>query len=385
MRNLMKIVLLLLALSFVGAGIPFYTDTIDLDMELSPPDSTDDDQIILSHELNQLTGSEYEIIVWATLSEEQADEISAQDQLFLIQLFSGEIMVADLTNLTQSRTVTETNGDAGEWLYEETLLLAQSDLDLPDGQYRLQIAPQSSQNLFNETMNISDIPIVFSSITDYYPAQYSVPAGMSSLRLFFPDESSRYLIPITRFVPQTNTTLRETVTQLEQGPHPNLGLFNRSPIPPVPRIQLSGGTASLYLSSQLGFYNEYPNVARMAASSLVESLGSIPEVARIQFYFDNRIIAEGFRDFATDSPIEPAAPPFRYAVYQSSGNRSLLFPRSLAQPLISVPDLYQSLVFDPATDEYGYEVQPAVPIEVKLLDYTLEDGVLHLNLSSDFN
>ncbi len=42
-----------------------------------------------------------------------------------------------------------------------------------------------------------------------------------------------------------------------------------------------------------------PVMANTAAYSLVESLGSIPEVREIQFYFDNQVLAEGFSGLNT--------------------------------------------------------------------------------------
>lgn len=384
MRYLGKILLLLLALSFVGAGMPLYFDTIDINRESSFEEGGAE-SLDLSYSLRQLSGSHYEIDVWVDAAPVQAELLNTYTNAFNIQLFSEDDEVMKLSDEEQAWTLQGVDEQSGLSRYTSTLSLEQAALNLPDGHYRLMISPADAKNLFQEALEVPDIPLHFTSVTEYVQAQHDHPGGVTPLTLYFPDESSNYLIPVTRFVPQTNTTLRETVTQLEKGPSPDLALFNRSPIPPVPRIQLSGGTASLYLSSQLGFYNEYSNVARMAAKSLVESLGGIPEVNRIQFYFDNRIAAEGFRDVATDAPMEPAEPPFTYAVYRAPNGRGFLIPQSTENPLISVPEIFRSLTYEPSANLYGYEVQPAVPREVKLLDYTLEDSILQINLSSEFN
>ncbi|MDW7662351.1 MAG: GerMN domain-containing protein [Bacillota bacterium] len=384
MRYLVKILLLLLALSFVGAGMPLYLDTIDINRESSFEEGSAE-SLDMSYALRQLNESHYEIDVWVDASPDQAALLTTYPNAFNVQLFSSDDEVRQLSNEEQAWVLQDVDEKTGLSRYISTLSLEQQALDLPDGHYRLMISPADARNLFQETLDVPDIPFQFTSVTEYVQAQQDLPVGVTPLTLYFPDASSNYLIPVTRFVPQTTTTLRETVTQLERGPSPDLALFNRSPIPPVPRIQLSGGTASLYLSSQLGFYNEYSNVARMAAKSLVESLGGIPEVNRVQFYFDNRIAAEGFRDVSTDAPIEPAEPPFIYAVYRAPNGRGFLIPRSTENPLISVPEIFRALTYEPSANLYGFEVQPAVPREVKLLDSTLENSILQINLSSEFN
>jgi spore germination protein GerM len=384
MRYLGKILLLLLALSFVGAGMPLYLDTIDISRESSFEEGSSE-RLDLTYSLRPLSSSHYEIDVWVDAAPDQAELLTSFTNAFNVQLFSEDDEVIELSNEEQAWTLQDIDEQTGLSRYTSTLSLDQAALNLPDGHYRLMISPADSQNLFEEALDVPDIPLHFTSITEYVQARQNIPGGVTPLTLYFPDESSTYLIPVTRFVPQTNTTLRETVTQLEKGPSSDLALFNRSPIPPVPRIQLSGGTASLYLSSQLGFYNEYSNVARMAARSLVESLGGIPEVNRIQFYFDNRIAAEGFRDVVTDAPIEPAEPPFIYAVYRAPNGRGFLIPRSTKNPLISVPEIFRAMTYDSSVNLYGYDVQPAVPREVKLLDNTLEDSILQVNLSGEFN
>lgn len=380
MRYLIKIVLLLLALSFVGAGIPLYTDTIDLNLEISP-DQVVQETLRFDVALQPVNGQQYDIQVEMNVTGLEEDGLPHDRQPLDIQIFAGSEDAANLLTGSLLATSRYETLDDGQVMFYSAVTLSQENLDLPDGRYRLAVTPRNGQGqLMADTQEVS---LTFTSLVYYEPARFERASNESALRLYFPDESSRQLIPVTRFVPQTNTTLRETVTQLEAGPSSALGLFNRSPIPPVPRIQLSGGTASLYLSSQLGFYNEYPNVARMAALSLVESLGTIPEVQRIQFYFDNRIVPEGFRDLATDQPFEPGVGPFVWMAYRTANGRALLMPRQVENPLIAVPDLVGQLMFDGQSD-YGMELQPTVPQEVSLLDYTLQENVLILNFSRSF-
>ena len=380
MRYLIKVVLLLLALSFVGAGMPFYMDTIDLNREPGSSAETPENPLVFEYDHLILTGDQHQINVSVDLRSFGEKEPADLQSSFSMELYAGEAFIKKISadEVDIKTEFVEIDGNVvamnGEIAFE------QRSLNLPDGNYRLLIYPKIGDASFNE----NEVDLTFSSISHYESARYESAANQTPLRLFFPDESSQYLIPVTRFVPQTNTTLRETVRQLEAGPSSSLGLFNRSPIPPVPRIQLSGGTASLYLSSQLGFYNEYPNIARMASYSLIESLGHIPEVRNIQFYFDNRIVTDGFRGVSTDTVIEPSQGPFTYAGYRAPNGRILLMPVSAEDANSSVSGLFENLAYQSNPDFYGYELQPVMPHDVNLLAYSIEDGLLTLNLNRAF-
>lgn len=384
MRYLIKIILLLIALSFVGAGTAFYTDTINLDTG-SVNDDEEPDRLTLEHAFQDHSGTQYMIDLWIEVEDSHIEQDHDLSGAFTIKLLSHDREVADLTADHDLWIVDEVNEGITASRFSNQIHLDQKSLDLPDGLYALSVTP-NAEHAFGELVDPITISIRYSSITEYQVAVNESPAPNSiGITLFFPDESSKYLIPVTRFVPQTNTTLRETVRQLEAGPSAALGLFDRSPIPPVPRIQLSGGTASLYLSSQLGFYNEYPNIAQMAASSLVESLGSIPEVNGIQFYFDNRILDEGFIEVPTGASIEPDQPPFIYPLYRAPNGRALLIPYSVDHALVSVQDLMQLLSFNHNSEFYSTEIQPTIPQEVELIDFSLEDTTLMVNFTQEFN
>lgn len=382
MRNLLKAFFLLLALVFVASGTPFYTDTINLDLDLRQDAVESTDVVSLEYSLIENNNTAYAVEL----------RINAVPGLFELEILTSAHFSADL--MMNGEVIRQLVFENDLWLatvqendpesvtYSNLINLAQDTLNLPDGTYELHISAADPQLAALAPLTVS---IGFSSLTEYLPASSQPPAPNSlGLRLHFPDASFRYLIPITRFVPQTSTTLRETVIQLEAGPSPSLGLFDRSPIPPVPRIQLSSGTASLYLSSQLGFYNEYPRVAQMAAASLVESLGSIWEVSRIQFYFNNRIVDEGFVSVSTGSVIEPAKPPFFYPVFRSPSGRGFLVPLPLQNPSATVEDLVAALTFKHNASLYGAELQPTLSPEVELLDYALEGTTLMVNFNQAF-
>lgn len=384
MRYFFKVILLLLAISFAGAGTAFYTDTINLDMDSS--DTGDEPSMLfLEYDLQDHSNTHYLIDLWVDVDNDIDASIPDLSGAFEFKLMLNDMEMIDLSETYDSWTLTEIGSDNPSSRFANQLSLDQNLLDLPDGTYTLTVEPRRD-HIIAEFMDPLNIPIRYSSITNYHAAVYDrlLPNSIG-LTLYFPDESSKYLIPVTRFVPQTNTTLRETVTQLENGPAVFLGLFDRSPIPPVPRIQLSGGTASLYLSSQLGFYNEYPNVAHMAANSLVESLGSIPEVQRIQFFFDNRVMDEGFIGVNTGTTIEPAQPPFIYTIYRAPNGRGLLMPIAIDDPLVSVDELLHLLTLTHNYAFFSAEVQPTIPQEVRPIDYSLENNTVMVDFNQAFN
>lgn len=382
MRYFFKTILLLLVLSFVGAGTVFYTDTINLDID-SSDESEEPPQLSLEYAFQDHSSTYYLIDLWIDL-EEGFEYTQNLTNAFSIKLLSHNVEIADLSSDYDSWSSTGMSDTGSVDKVTNQIVLDQNLLDLPDGTYELTVTPRTGHAL-SEYIEAISIPIQYTSITDYQYAINETPSPNNiGLTLYFPDESSNYLVPITRFVPQTNTTLRETVTQLESGPSANLALFDRSPIPPVPRIQLSGGTASLYLSSQLGFYNEYPNVAKMAARSLVESLGSIPEVQRIQFYFDNRIVDEGLTGVPTNTIIEPEKPPFLYVIYRAPNGRAFLVPSIIDETVVSIDEILQLLTFDYNPEFYSTEIQPTIPEEVKLISYSLAEGTLMVDFNQAF-
>ncbi len=384
MRYFLKIVLLLFVISFVGTGTAFYTDTINLDRD-SSSESEETPELTLEYAFQDHSNTNYLIDLWIDFDSGDFEDVQDLTNLFSIKLLSHDIVIADLSLDDDSWTPVEINDTGSVYRATNQITLDQNLLDLPDGSYELTIVPRAEHALA-EYLDPVSIAIHYSSITKYQIAINETPAPSSiGLTLYFPDESSQFLIPVTRFVPQTNTTLRETVTQLESGPAAEFSLFDRSPIPPVPRIQLSGGTTSLYLSSQLGFYNEYPNVAKMAAHSLVESLGSIPEVQRIQFYFDNRIVDEGFTGIPTNSIIEPEKPPFLYVIYRASNGRGLLLPYALDETIVSVDEMLKLLTFDHNPAFYNMAIQPTIPQQVELISSSLENGTLKVDFNQEFN
>ena len=385
MRYLMKIFLLLMALVFVGSGIPFYFDSIDLDREPAPVDET-----VPVYDLNFDLSSHDRYIHELTLSmpvtSQQLEELEQKESLLQLSLILNDTPMMDLTDLSTEWLAEPDSSDPEQIHYTTTVVVNQRELDLPDGIYQVSIIPDHDASIrFSFDNDEKRIPLAMHSIQFYQRALHDVVGSGTALRLFFPDESSHYLIPVTRFLDTVQSPMvREVIRQLEAGPASDFDLFNRSPIPPVPRVWLSGGTAELYLSSNLGFYNEYSNVSRMAAFSLVESLGSLPDVQRVQFYFDQQVISEGFRGVPTDSPMEPVTGPLYYSGYVSPEGRLFLYPLPMENDLASVSNIFQAMTLEHQPEWYGFQMQPAIPAGIELLDYSLMDDVLYVNINRRF-
>ncbi|RQD67357.1 MAG: hypothetical protein D5S00_10390 [Tindallia sp. MSAO_Bac2] len=381
MRNTITTVLLILALAFVGAGLPLYMDSIDLDLDLSTdtpsPSSGEDPVYSLEHReistLEHILEFEIDLTSFPEELHPTADELLEAELLYNNQ----QLRILDDEELNAS-----VNFEASDNAYylNGTLELMLEKLKVPDGTYTLQVRflTAESENLIPP----QDIELTFSSINTYESARWEPNPQTTPLRLYFPEGSYEQLIPITRFVPQTNTTLRETVTQLEQGPADELGLASGSPIPPVPRIQLSGGVTSLYLSSQLGEYNEDPALANNAAYSLVESLGSIPEVREIQFYFDNQVLAEGFTGLNTSERFYPSEGAAFYPVFVNNQGRALLYPVYTDND--NIMSLIERLQYDINDNMYNHIFQPSLPSDIALVDHELSGNTLTLIFNEAF-
>ncbi len=381
MRKLVTTILLILALAFVGAGIPLYMDSIDLDLDFTTEEPIEftEETPVYSLEHQEVSATNHRLDYEIDLTYVAENSRPASSDFLEVELLYGERTLKQFTD--EELTISANFEDTEEASYVHgTIEVLLDTLQVPDGEYTLQVHFLAANG--DALIPAQEILLAFSSITTYEAARWEANPQTTPLQLHFPEESYEQLIPITRFVPQTNTTLRGTVTQLEQGPAEDLGLVPGSPIPPVPRIQLSGGVTSLYLSSQLGEYNENEAVAKTAAYSLVESLGFIPEVREVQFYFDNQVLAEGFLGLDTSQRFYPSEGPAYYSSFVNGAGRAFLYP--VYSDTTDISNLLEKLRFEGQTDEYNHRFQPTLPEDVLLLEHEMLENRMVLNFNSAF-
>lgn len=383
MRPLITTILLVLALAFIGAGIPLYMDSLDLDFDFdfsSPaPAPLSKETPTYSLETQESNDQEITLAYTIDLTNVSKDDRPSSNSFLEVDLFYAEEKLRRLT--TEELALSANFEKTEEASYAEgTVTVFLDALKIPDGDYMLKLHFMTADG--ESLIPSQDFPLTLSSIKTYEAARWEAHPQTTPLQLYFPEESYEQLIPITRFIPQTNTTLRGTVTQLEQGPADDLGLVSGSPIPSVPRIQLSGGVTSLYLTNQLEGYNENESIAKSAVYSLVESLGFIPEVREIQFYFNNQILGEGFLGIDTSQRFYPSEGPAFYPAYVTEAGRGFLYPVYVDE--WDPSNLLENLSYRQRIHDYNHRFQPTLPSDVLLLGYDLAENTLELNFNTAF-
>lgn len=377
MSRPIRAILLLIMIFVAASGIPLYADTFDFQFEFPRP--------FISSEGESITVDSTNITMVSPSHPRLEMTISADKKNLPLQ-FNETNPIAVSLYLEDNRINTFEPRDVSIAQSGDTTTiqvdLPQELLDVPNGEYELEI----SLNIENlQTPVISDrVSISYYTKATYIEALQSINRNETALTLYFPDNNVNYLIPITRIIPYTRTPLRSTIDNLVSGPKKTLGLLNDSPVPTIQKLNLNRRIANVYLPKDIGIYEEYSSSARIAVESFVNSLGSINEVDAVQFYFDNKIINDGFHGRVMNEPIYPSTTPKLYVGYITNTNRILLTPISLDTDNITIDDLFNGLKHSSNLLPYNYTLQPTVPEEVKLLNYNIEDTNLQLKLNDAF-
>ena len=373
-----KTILLIIMLFISASGLPLYADTVNLDFNFNLPNaiiSSKDESINIDYELTAISASHHRLNLFL---DEKSPSLAYNEEnpINLSFYFLGN-KIADF----QPTDIEVTEGDIVSYGID----LSQENLDIPNGDYNMEI--QVSLGGVDGNISLEKIPISFHTNIDYISPLPSIARNETALTLFFPDNNFKHLIPITRTIPYTNLPLRSTLDNLALGPDGSLGLPQDSPIPPVQRLNLSRGIANVYLSKEIGLYEEYSSMAKIALDSFVYSLTSIAEVQGVQFYFDNRILREGFHGNRVDRPLYPYDKEKFYIAYISQSKRALLLPMNMSDFMpsdISIEGVFNGLKYSGGIIPYTSSIQPPVPEQVEILNYSLEGTNLQLQLNPSF-
>lgn len=373
LRSILSIILLIM-IFVTASGLPLYADTIDFNFNFSLPIATSREDItIIDTNVTMLSPSDSKIQMNLMVNKKFLPlQLDGKIPLTL-SLYSNEFIGSfDITEIDISQ------GDDVQIEFH----IPQSLLDIPNGDYQLEI----SLNIKDVEIPITSpkVSLNFSREFTYVKTLEGIDRSESALTLYFPDNNMNYLIPITRVIPYTKALLRNTVTNLAKGPSDSLGLPTNSPIPNIRKLNLKGGTLSVYLPKDIGIYNEYATSARIAVDSLVNSLTAIEGVKELQFYFNNKILMDNFHGMAMDKPIYPSNSPKFYVALITDTKRALLMPISMDIQSPSIEEVFEGLKYGTSLIPYNYTLQPTIPKEVVLLDYTIENKTLQLKLNEKF-
>ena len=382
MSRTIKSILLLIIIFISASGIPLYADTINwhFDFELSKPDIlSKNESILIDSNVNIISPSQVDLeLIVKTKEKNLKLNLNQTNPVSLTLYFKDEeIMTIQPENVIIS--VSDTQALVIQ------IKLPQDLLNIPNGDYELE-ARLNIENLEGE--NLSErVSISYQRDMNYIKPLESITRNETALTLYFPDNNANYLIPITRVIPYTKTPLRSTVDNLKFGPKESMGLLMGSPIPEIEGLSLNRRIANVYLPKDIGIYNDYSSTARLALDSFLYSLTAIQEVEGVQFYFDNKILTDGFHGRLVDKPLNRPKTAKYYTGYITDTDQCLLLPISTTDIVGSTPTvdiLFDGLKYSSQLLPYNYYLQPTVPEDLILLDYSADGTNLKLYMNEAF-
>ncbi|AOY74751.1 GerMN domain-containing protein [Clostridium formicaceticum] len=368
-----KTILLFIIIFITASGMPLYADTSALSFSLPFTGSS-----------KEITSFDTSITMLSSSHPRLQVSLTANEKLLPLQFNEGhpvEVFLYSEEKLIKNVAVEEVSIQHGKITTLE-MDFPQSFLDLPNGDYAFQVTlnVENLQAPITSTM----LAVTYDSAFTYVKAPSVIDGNQTSLTLYFPDNNMDNLIPITRLIPYTRTPLRATIDELIKGPNPALGLPDVSPIPPVQRLSLNRKIANVYLPKDIGVYDEYASSAIIAVNSFVNSLTAIDGVDGVQFYFNNRILADGFHGMVMNEPISAPKGLQLYAGYRTTTNRILLTPLNSSIEDHSIETIFNALKYSDNPLLYNYTLQPPVPEDVMLLDYSIDGNTLRLKFNDAF-
>ncbi|SET46632.1 Sporulation and spore germination [Natronincola peptidivorans] len=377
MARPIKSILLLIMIFVAASGIPLYADTLSINFDLDftkPFSSSQENSITVDTSITMLSPSHPQLQIALGVDENQIPLQFKSENPIELSLYFQEALVGNM-NIEEINI----NDGLSTSFYVD---IPQSEFDVPNGSYELEV--KLNLDAIEDPIISNRISIYYHTEATYMEALESINRDQSALTLYFPDNSSNHLIPVTRVIPFTRTPLRYTIEHLIQGPKDALGLPLGSPIPDIQGLSLNRSIANVYLPGDIGAYEQYATSARVAVDSIVYSLSTINEVQGVQFYFDNEIRDFAFHEMIVDEPIYPSESPKYYVGYISSTNRILLTPVTMNTANPAIASIFDGLKYSGQQISYNYNLQPTVPEEVILLDYTIVDNNLTLKLNEAF-
>jgi spore germination protein GerM len=256
--------------------------------------------------------------------------------------------------------------------------ISQKITGLPDGEYFFRFYLQDDKLAEIEPL---ELKVNYISDPKYYKSLNYEPKDNMGLVLYFPSPDNKYLVPVTRFVPDSKSVLTTTIQNLALGADPETALQQRSIIPGVVKVYYSGSTVYVMLDPDSERLKDTGNL-HMALDSIVYTMTEIPQMRRVQFLLDGKRVDEIAQGIAARNPWLPDKSPAAYLAYNTF-DRYLLFPyRPDMSEAETIRDkcfaLFETLKLGIPGDPL---VEAVVPKEVELLNvYFLKD-----TLTLDFN
>lgn len=268
--------------------------------------------------------------------------------------------------------------------YSVNINISQKSLDLPNGEYKIEITPNIiSDSFYSEPLVLN---VKYLSDVPYIPAINTIPDGKTALNLYFSDtkNSVEQLIGITRFIDYTKRPLTAIVDELKKGPAFELGLNMNSIIGDYNYVSLKGTTAYVDLPSKEILYTEESERSEAAMNAFIKSLASYPGVDNIRFlvdynrsktFFNNKDITKAFTISNENKAFLAYDSPNRYFLVECEVEE--------IKEDMDVRDKATLIFNSLQNSKYNY-LSSTIPSEVKLLNSRLENDVLIVDFNSKF-
>ncbi len=268
--------------------------------------------------------------------------------------------------------------------YSVDIDISKNSLDLPNGEYRIEITP----NIIDDSFNIETLTLNAKYLSDvpYIPATSNIPDGKMALNLYFLDNynSVKQLIGITRFVDNNKSPLTSIVDELKKGPTFESGLNMNPIIGDCNYVTIKGTTAYVDLPSKESLYTEESERSEAAMNAFIKSLGSYPGVDNIRFLVDYSKAKTFFnnQDMTIAHTISTENKAF---LAYDSPNRYFLVECDVEGITedTKIEDKVATIFNSLQNSKYDY-LSSTIPSEVKLLNSKLENDVLIINFDSHF-
>ncbi len=268
--------------------------------------------------------------------------------------------------------------------YSVSVNISKKSLELPNGEYKIEIMP----NIINDLFNVEPLVLNVKYLSDvpYIPAINTIPEGKLALNLYFLDTRNtvEQLIGITRFIDNTKKPLTALIDELKKGPAFELGLNMNPIIGNYNYVSLKGTTAYVDLPSKVGLYTEESERSEAAMNSFIKSLVNYPGVDNVRFlvdynkantFFNNKDISKTF----TISNENKA-----FLAYDSS-SRYFLVECDVENITDDMKiDEKTALIFNSLQNSRYDYLSSTIPSDVKLLSTRLENDILVVNFNSNF-
>lgn len=205
--------------------------------------------------------------------------------------------------------------------------------------------------------------------------------------IYYPDNEFLWSVPITREVSsRKNSQIRSILNAILEGPEVDSGL-NPGPAGPfISSAFIKNGVLTLKTtSSDVEKFGEGSAVASATLDTIINSLVSITTIDEVKFLVDRSSNGTYFNGTSIKDGFKISAKSKVYLGLQTTNDYNYLVPIAYGVvDDINVEAMFDILKLGGIPNKSSEGLLQSVPQNVNLLNSSLEDAILTLNLSEDF-